>query len=51
MPLSDPRPYPRLTTEQMDRLLPQVALLLQLNPRTPAPAPSAATTPNAPETP
>jgi hypothetical protein len=33
MPLSDPRPYPRLTAEQMDRLLPQVALYLALQDR------------------
>jgi hypothetical protein len=29
----DPRPYPRLTAEQMDRLLPQVALYLALQDR------------------
>jgi hypothetical protein len=29
----DPRPYPRLTEEQMDRLFPQVALYLALQDR------------------
>jgi hypothetical protein len=29
----DPRPYPRLTAEQMDRLLPQVALYLAMQDR------------------
>jgi hypothetical protein len=33
MPLLNPRPYPRLTAEQMDRLLPQVALYLALQDR------------------
>jgi hypothetical protein len=33
MYILDPRPYPRLTAEQMDRLLPQVALYFALQDR------------------